>query len=191
MRLFVAVDLDEAARQAVVRLVEDLRSRFAARGLGRGTRWVEPRHLHLTIRFIGEVPDERAQSIRQAVQPRLSTRAFDLRLTGLGVFPPAGAARVLWVGVAEGAVGLAALHDEIDARLVAIGEPTESRPFSAHLTLARFKDLDRGRSEALRATIQAVAADVGSCRIDAVTLYESRLGPAGPTYTPLLRTRLA
>ncbi len=190
MRLFLAVDLDEPTRRAVARLARGLADRLAA-SFKRGARWVEPDNLHLTVRFIGEVSDEQAARVREVVQSRLATPAFELTLGGLGVFPPGGAARVLWVGVVEGASELAALHDELEARLRALGEPPEDRPFTAHLTLARFKDLDRRQSDALRAAIREGPGAVGSCRVDAVTLYQSRLSPAGPTYTPLVRTPLA
>jgi 2'-5' RNA ligase len=191
MRLFVAVDLDEPRRRAAARLAGELARRFAARGLGRAARWVEADNLHLTIRFIGEVAEDRARLIEDAVRPALATPAFDLGLGGLGVFPPSGAARVLWVGVTEGLASLVAIHDEIEARLERLGEAPEDRPFSAHLTLARFKDLDRAGSDALRAAIRDVAAAVGTCRVDRVTLYQSRLAPTGPVYTPLVHAQLA
>lgn len=190
MRLFVAVGLDDARRRAVGGLAADLARRLASRGVGRSARWVEPANLHLTVRFIGEVGDEQAARIQEAVRRRFATPAFDLGLGGLGVFPPVGPPRVLWVGVTEGEDSLAALHEEVEARLEALGEPRETRPFSAHLTLARFKEPDRRLGEVVRAILRDIPAEVGACRIDRVTLYESRLAPTGPTYTPLVYAAL-
>ncbi len=191
MRLFVAVDLDEARRLAAGRAASDLARRLSATGLGRAVKWVEPRNLHLTIRFIGEADDARAARIQQALAQSLHTPTFDLALGGLGVFPPGGSPRVLWVGVVQGASALSDLHDEVEGRLQAIGEPPEGRGLSAHLTLARFKDLDRVQGEAVRRALREVRCEAGPCRIEAATLYQSRLAPSGPTYTPLLRSPLA
>jgi 2'-5' RNA ligase len=191
MRLFVAVDLDEARRLVAGRAAADLAGRLGPQGLGRAAKWVEPRNLHLTIRFIGETDDARAARIQQALAPVLLTPAFDLALGGPGVFPPGGSPRVLWMGIVQGASALADLHDEVEGRLQAIGEPPEARGFSAHLTLARFKDLDRARGEAVRRALREVRVAAGACRIEAATLYQSRLSPGGPTYTALLRSPLA
>jgi len=191
MRLFVAVDLDEPRRLAAAQAAASIARRLDAAGVGRSLKWVDPRNLHLTLRFIGEVDDERGSVIRDALGRPLSTPAFDLTLGGAGVFPPSGNPRVLWLGVVQGASELAGLHDEIEGRLRAMGESPDTRPFSSHLTLARFKDLDRARSESVRAAIREARLDPGPCRVEAVTLYQSRLAPAGPTYTALLRSPLA
>jgi 2'-5' RNA ligase len=191
MRLFVAVDLDEPRRVAVARTAAAIARRLEGVGLGHALKWVDPRNLHLTVRFIGEVDDARAGAIREALGRPLNTAAFDLAFGGAGVFPAGGSPRVLWLGVLEGAAVLADLHDEIEGRLQALGEAPEVRPFSAHLTLARFKDLDRARGESVRAAIPDVRFDAGACRVEVATLYQSRLTPAGPTYTPLLRSALA
>jgi len=191
MRLFVAVDLDEARRFAVARLISGLRKRWDAVQLDRAVKWVEPRNLHLTIRFVGEVDDERAARILDALGKPLLTPAFALELGSAGVFPAGGAPRVLWIGVVRGASSLADLHDEIEGRLQAIAEPPEPRGFSAHLTLARFKDLDRRAAALVRTGIQGVHLAAGPCQVEEVTLYRSQLGPGGPSYAALLRAPLA
>jgi 2'-5' RNA ligase len=188
MRLFVAVDLDEPRRLAAGRAASDLARRLS---LGRAVKWVEPRNLHLTIRFIGEADESQARRIQAALDPALLTPAFDFALGGVGVFPPGGSPRVLWLGVVHGAAALADLHDEVEGRLQAIGEPPEGRGFSAHLTLARFKDLDRARGEWVRTALREIRFEAGPCRIEAITLYQSGLAPSGPTHTPLLRSPLA
>lgn len=191
MRLFIAVDLDEARRLAASRVAKELGRRFDAAGLGRGVKWVAPRNLHLTIRFIGEIEGARAVAIQEALRRPLATPTFDLALGGAGVFPAAGAPRVLWIGVVQGASGLADLYDEVEGRLQQIGELPGARPFSAHLTLGRFRELDRRSSEAVRGAVRDVRLDAGPCRIEAITLYESRLAPAGPTYAPVVTSPLA
>jgi 2'-5' RNA ligase len=189
MRLFVAVDLDEPRRLAASRAASDLTMRLM--GLSRAIKWVQPQNLHLTLRFIGEVDAVRGARVQDALGRPLRTPAFDLGLGGIGVYPVAGTPRVLWIGVVEGASVLAQLHDEVEERLQAVGEPRESRPYSGHLTLARFKDLDRRAGDVVRGAIADLAVHAGTCRIEAVTLYDSRLAPSGPTYTPLLRAALS
>lgn len=191
MRLFLAVDLDEPRRLAIARLAAGLRKRLGGAHVERATKWVEPRNLHLTIRFVGEADDERAARIQDAVRRPLLTPVFALEFGSAGVFPAGGAPRVLWLGVVQGAAALADLHDEIEGRLQAIGESPEPRAFAAHLTLARFRDLDRPGAAAVRAGIQGVHLAAGACPVDAVTLYRSHLAPGGPSYTALLRSSLA
>ena len=191
MRLFVAVELDEPRRLAAARAASDLVRRLSALGLDRAVKWVEPRHLHLTIRFIGEADESQAGRIQGALGSALLTPVFELALGGVGVFPPGGSPRVLWLGVVQGAAALADLHDEVEGRLQAIGEPPEGRGFSAHLTLARFKDLDRARGGSVRSALREAHFEAGPCRIEAITLFQSRLAPNGPTHTPLLRSPLA
>lgn len=191
MRLFTAVDLDESLRLAVCLVSRDLGGRLEAAGLGRAIKWVAPTNLHLTVRFIGEVDPARAVKIQETLGRPLLTAAFDLSLGVAGVFPQAGIPRVLWLGARQGVAELAGLHEEIERRLHEIGEPPEARPFSAHLTLARFKDLDRRYSDAVRAAVRDVRLPQGVCRIESITLYESRLAPAGPTYGSLVRSPLA
>lgn len=191
MRLFVAVDLDESRRLAVSRVTREISKRLETAGLGRAVKWVEPRNLHLTIRFIGEVGEDRAGVLHEALRQPLLTPAFDLVLGGAGVFPPVGAPRVLWLGTVQGASELADLHDEVEGRLQQIDGPPEARPFSAHLTLARFKDLDRRQGDAVRGAIRDVRLDAAPCRVEAITLYESRLATAGRSYAPLVKSPLA
>lgn len=191
MRLFVAVDLDEPRRVAAARVATDLAERLNALGLGRAIKWVDPWNLHLTIRFIGDVDDVLGASIQETLRQPLRTPAFDLALGEAGVFPPGGSPRVLWLGVVQGASALADLHAEVEGRLQALGQSPEPRGFSAHLTVARFKALDRARGESARAAIRNARVEAGPCRIESLTLYQSRLAPTGPTYTPLLRSPLA
>ena len=146
--------------------------------------------MHLTVRFIGHVADDRASAIVEAVRLPIDLASFDVTLGQCGVFPPGRPPRVLWIGVKEGLLSLAALHAEFNRRLAPLGFQPEERPYSAHLTLARVKDAPRGSTSAARAAVQSVVANPARCRISEVTLFESRLSPKGPTYTPLLRIPL-
>src|SRR4051794_24667803 len=109
MRLFVAVELGDPLRAAAGDAVGQLRAR-----LGDAVRpaWVRSENLHLTVRFIGQVPDERARPLVDALAPPLAVAPFDVELADGGFFPPKGPPRVLWIGLREGLPSLRAMHDE-------------------------------------------------------------------------------
>jgi 2'-5' RNA ligase len=185
MRLFVALDLDAAARSAIAEIQSWLRGAAAASPI----RWVRPDQLHLTLVFLGEVADARVPALVTAIERPVAQAPFDLVFSGLGAFPPRGAPRALWVGASGGEAALRALHHEIADRVARCDLPLEVRPFSPHLTIGRWKQSrpsDRGRL--LGAGADALHARV---RIDHATLYHSRLSSEGPAYTAVARANLA
>ncbi|HEX9369202.1 MAG TPA: RNA 2',3'-cyclic phosphodiesterase, partial [Vicinamibacterales bacterium] len=140
MRLFVAVEIGDETRSLAAATADVLR---AAIGPAVRARWVPPENVHLTVRFIGHVDDGRAPALIDALTPPLDIPPFGIELGGCGVFPPTGAPRALWIGVAHGLPGLVSMHAAFNRRLLPFGFEPESRPFSAHLTLARIKNAPR------------------------------------------------
>ena len=191
MRLFIGIELDDAVRAAAARASETLRRRLARTVRALEARWVLAENLHVTVWFIGEVDDERAAAVRAALQAPLATPSFTLSLSGFGAFPPSGPPRVFWVGLRAGAKAAVGIYGEIAQRMTALGFEAERRGYTPHVTIARVKDAPRGRSRAIRETLAATAVRPGSCRIEAVTLFRSRLSPRGASYEPLLRVPLA
>jgi 2'-5' RNA ligase len=192
VRLFVAAEPSEQVRASAAASVARLRGRLEAAGAGGGLRWVPANHLHLTVWFMGEVSEARAGAVLDAIRPTLDVPAFDLHLSGFGVFPPSGPPRVLWMGVTGGLEDLAAAHDQVGARLAPWGFPPEARAYSAHLTVARVKEAPKGAARAaLRQVIADQAADAGICRIGQLTVFRSRTSPKGALYEPLLRVPLS
>jgi 2'-5' RNA ligase len=188
VRLFLAVELDEAVRRAVSETARTLAASLDRQGIRRGISWVAPGNLHFTLHFLGEVDEPTAQAVVDRVSPPLSAPPFELALAGLGTFPPSGPPRVIWLGAAEGARELAAVHAEVGRRLEEIGVPLERRPFGAHLTLGRVKaPLGPRLRDMLAAAAPARAA---RCRVDHVTLFDSRLSPRGATYSVIATARL-
>jgi 2'-5' RNA ligase len=179
MRCFVALDLDEAIRAKLVsaqRLFRDLPGKMA---------WVKPEQMHLTIKFLGDVPDEKlnpaAKLIEQCTQ---QVEAFDFSIGKLGAFPPSGRQiRVLWVGV-DAPPDLTKLNELCEQAFVALDIPPETRMFSPHLTIARIKYT--AQAEAFRRIItQHADFAIGTQLADRVVLYASELRPAGAVHTPL------
>ena len=187
MRLFVAVELDETVLAVAQATAAELRRRI---GEALRPKWVSTAHMHLTVRFIGHVPDDRVPAILDAIRPPLAIAPFDVALGECGVFPPHGPPRVLWIGVKEGLQSLAAMHDEFNRRLRPLGFDPESRPYSAHLTLARVKDASRGAAAATQDALVSVLTPAMRFRVVDAVVFESRLSPKGPAYSPILRVPL-
>lgn len=188
MRLFVAVELDPAVRAAVAAAGQVLRADLP-RDLK--LRWIPEEHIHITLWFLGEVAEPQVAPVAEALSVPFERPPFSITVGGLGAFPPSGPPRVLWIGVGAGAPGLAALHDDLAARLEPIGFQRERRAYSAHSTIARVKDPGRRDSQrVLRRALARLPATAGVSPVREVTLFRSRLSPNGARYEPVLRVPL-
>jgi 2'-5' RNA ligase len=184
MRLFVAIDLtDEARRQ-----IADVQQRLVARIGGSGLKLVRSEHLHLTLAFIGEVDEERGRKIVGSMEVPFDQRPFEIEFGGVGVFPPDGRPRILWLGVTHGAMSSVRLQEAVATRLEPFGMEREERPFSPHLTLARWRE---GRRSDARRLLADEVGVVARMPVHAVTLFQSRLSGSGPTYSVLAQASLA
>lgn len=190
MRLFVGVELDDRVKATAADVAERARQKLQRSRTGVDARWIAPENLHITVWFIGEVKDDRADAIVAALRPTFSTPAFDLHVRGCGAFPPSGAPRVIWLGLARGADSLARIYGEVRDRFAPLGFEPDKRAYSPHLTIARVKDVRTRAASQLRETLATMPADCGTCHIAAVTVFRSRLSPKGSNYEPLLRVPL-
>ena len=190
MRLFVGVELCAEVRQRAGAATEQLRARLQTECPGFSVRWIEPENFHITLWFLGEVHDERVAAVTRALDRPFDEEPFDSSFARLGAFPPRGAPRVLWIGVAEGQRALQSLHQQLTDRLTPLGFRGEERAYSAHLTIGRVKDVPRRCVPAIRAAIEEQDAAIGSCPIERVTLFRSRLSPHCARYEAQLRVPL-
>jgi RNA 2',3'-cyclic 3'-phosphodiesterase len=183
VRTFLAIELDDAIRQRLAAVQERLRSQAG------GVKWVEPANIHLTLKFLGEIEEDVAALVAEALAPvAAGIEPFEMRAAGIGSFPPHGAPRVVWVGIQETTGRLLELHRRVERELEALDIEREDRPFAAHVTLGRVKDRPDPR---LRHALDARAAeDFGTQPVTHVTFFQSILSPAGPTYTALHRLKL-
>ena len=170
-RLFVAIDLPDVTKDRILSLRQD--------DLPPG-RWARRDALHLTLHFIGDVPE----AVARAYQRRLAevkVGAFELRIQGLGQFPINDRPRVIWAG-AQNTPALRALHEAVGGALEREGFRRERRRFQPHITLMRFKKpLRRGlASKWIQAHIDFYAEPF---RVERFALYESDLQPSGAVYT--------
>lgn len=188
MRLFVAAEMSPAVVSAALECMAILRARVARLAPRSRITWLTAERLHVTLRFIGHVTEEQATAVLQVLSPPVDAAPFDLTVAGVGTFPPTGSPRVVWAGVAEGRDRLVALEAIISRRLADVGLAPDEAPFKPHLTLARVREAGGLRSKALLDGLGGTV--LGSTPVDAITLFESRLSPHGPSYQPLQRTLL-
>lgn len=185
MRAFVAIELPRETRVALGALQNRLRAEPAR------ASWVAPDNIHLTLRFLGEITSEAEEGIAAELRARYAAMApLTLAPRGLGYFPNARRPSVLWVGVDVLAGNLEQVQEAAETAARHAGLPPESKPFRAHLTLARFRDPReaaqlRGAVEAA----QAFAADAFEAAH--VSLFRSELLPRGAKYTRLHEFALA
>ena len=177
MRLFVAVVIPSVVRDNLAALVRELRT-FAPE-----EKWVRVENLHVTLKFIGEAPEEKLEPIRQALARVRSDSPVKLDFRGLGFFPNEKHPRVFWAGI-EASPNLKKLAADIAMAGEKLGIPREQRPFSPHLTLARFAT--RRPPEKLQAPVREnMTREFGSLQTHQFHLIESKLKPSGAEYTTL------
>ncbi len=185
LRLFVAADIPPETKEVIASAVQ------GQRGVLPGARWVNPHNLHLTLKFIGEYPQEGLQRLSNEIKATAELCAtFTAALGGCGAFPAPGRARVIWVGMSAGEEEAAAVARKLDARLERAGVKRENRPFRGHITLARLK-----RPEGCAGMLHDLEELLGGLRdiifkVNEVVLYRSILRPQGPEYVALERLPL-
>jgi 2'-5' RNA ligase len=189
MRLFVAIDLNDEARRSIAAEQKRIADALAAQRSST-LKWVRPDHMHLTLAFLGEVNEGHALPVIEAMGSEISdAKPFAIALGGLGVFPPHGAPRVLWLGLLEGAGAVVNVQRGVVDRLSALGITLDERVFHPHLTLARWR---RSRPADRRLVAGADrGAAIARVEVLGVTLYQSRLSSSEPTYTALVRAPFA
>jgi len=188
-RAFVALGLDAPTREAVTAQIERLRP------LSRAIAWVPPPNLHLTLKFLGEQSDAGIAHAVDALEEAAGGRApFAITLHGLGAFPGMERPRILWVGVAEGALDVRALQSRVEIALQSRAFAGDSRPWHPHLTIGRVFDPRRWRRDsglALREAIaHAAAMGFGTLPVARIALMRSDLSPAGARYSELCAVEL-
>ncbi len=189
VRAFIAIELPDDVKKGLALLRKELK-----RDEHRFVKWVDPEGIHLTLKFLGDIPSRRVTEITGAMEAAArGFTPFGLEISGLGAFPRLEQVRVIWVGVGGEVDRLKDLHKRIDAELAALGFAREERPFTPHLTLARVRQNAspserRSLGEIVRASI---FEDTYQARVETISLMRSQLTPAGAVYTGLSRVRLS
>jgi RNA 2',3'-cyclic 3'-phosphodiesterase len=182
MRCFIAIDIDERIRKALGDLQRQLRDGIDVK---RGDiNWVNPDNIHLTLKFLGEIKDEKVAEVCNIVKAVAGRhKSFELDIESVGHFG-GRSPKVLWVGMGKGGENLLELQKDIEESLALTGWPEETREFSGHLTLCRIRNPKAGMKLA-QASVNYKDFKVGTLAAVAVCVYQSELKPAGPVYTVL------
>jgi 2'-5' RNA ligase len=189
MRLFVALDIDDVIRGRIARFLDGVR------GFAPDARWVRPESLHVTLKFIGEKPEEEVENIKRVLET-IEAPMFEVNFRGHGFFPGAQAPRVFWVAI-EGGPKLTSLAATVNETLAQLDIPKEEHVFNPHLTLARGagssgaprgrkrEDPKRGFQLMQEKLAPLPLPEFGRMTAREFFLYRSQLSPGGSNYSKL------
>jgi len=178
IRSFVAVDLDEPAiRERIVSAQRGLEETRAELKL------VDPGIMHLTLRFLGEIPQATVDLVKEAMDG-VRFSPFEAEFSGLGAFPNLNRINVIWVGMKHGHEQLSEISRQLEPKLRQIGLPPDNKGFSPHLTIARVRSaVNRAALADYVSSLQE--QDFGKMPVTTVRLKKSTLTPKGPIYTTI------
>ena len=179
MRVFVAIDLPEAVRVALHQ------QQATFRAVSPDGRWTRPEGIHLTLKFLGEISDQQVTQAINALKELRPFETFSTEVKGFGFFPDTRRPRVFWAGVAT-PPNLVMLTEQVAHAMEKLGFAREDRPFTPHLTLARFK-VPRPQP-ALQSHLERLGEpSLGSFKVSEFFLFESKLSPQGAEYRKVTR----
>lgn len=187
IRCFIAVELPREVKLELAELETTLKSRSLA------VKWVDSEGIHLTLKFLGEVPEEQIDEITLAMEEATQeVSPFQLRLRGAGAFPNMNRVQVLWVGVEGELDKLLELQKRVDDNTAQLGFPKENRAFSPHLTLGRVRnEAELAERQKLGKLLNATTfSSQQIIRVDAIYLIRSQLTRTGAIYTALKEVKL-
>ncbi len=185
VRTFVAVEIDATVRGRAAELI------VALGAAGADVKWVDPRNLHLTLKFLDEVAVAEIPRVCDAVERAAAgVEPFDLEVRGAGAFPNAGRPKTVWLGARGGQEPMIALHASVEAALGKLGFRKEHRRFEPHLTLGRVRSGGPAVASLGGLLRQQAEFDAGVCHVGELVVFSSELTPAGPVYAALGRASL-
>ncbi|MDI6793364.1 MAG: RNA 2',3'-cyclic phosphodiesterase [bacterium] len=184
IRCFIAIPLTQEIKEELVNIQEKLKKSDA------GVKWVSPDSIHLTLKFLGDIPRIRLSSVSKMIKEVAHKKTwFEMSLSSLGAFPSIGKPRIVWIGIEDGQEELKELAEKLDLKLRSIGLPGEEREFVPHLTLGRVKKLDnRDKLVEIIHSIKAVFTE--KMQVTKINLMKSQLTSTGPIYSVISTAHL-
>ena len=180
--MFIAIDIDEAIRKALDRLQSEMLTKVDIKKSD--AKWVNPRTMHLTLKFLGEIKDQQVVEVCNIARDVAGRhKSFDINIGGVGCFG-GKSARVLWVGAGQDSENLLQLQADLEQGLASAGWPPETRKFAGHLTLCRVRN-SRAGVKLAQLTEEYKDFSLGVVAVDSLCVYQSELRPEGPVYTVL------
>lgn len=184
MRTFIAIELPERIKKKIEELQALLKKTNAF------VSWVKPENIHVTLKFLGEVPEDKINEVFSATGKALEgSKKFTMSLKGMGVFPDFRRPRVIWIGAGSGEKELCNLANKIEEEMEKMGFPKEERKFSAHFTIGRVKSPKN--IDSLMELVKSTDFSTEEIEVNEVVVMKSQLHPAGAIYTPLKKMTLA
>jgi len=175
VRAFIAIPLPGDVKAGLMDARHALKTTY-----GRSARWVGPENLHLTLKFLGNTPEEQLASLEEGMSRSVAgTGSFTLCLDRLGAFPSVARPRVFWAGLGGELDRLESLYSALEKELVKRGVAPDRRRFAAHITIGRV------REGASVAALPGIELQRLGFTAKEVVLFRSTLKPGGPLYTPL------
>jgi RNA 2',3'-cyclic 3'-phosphodiesterase len=190
MRIFVALDIEDGIRDDIARFLDGIR------GFAPEAHWVRPESLHVTLKFIGEKPEQEIDRIKSSLSA-IEANLFEINIRGHGFFPNPRAPRLFWIGI-ETDSRLRSLAATVDEKLALLDVPEEEHAFNPHLTLARARgksgspiwrkgDIPNRSFQRLQETLASHSIpEFGRMTVREFFLYQSQLSPRGSKYTKLV-----
>jgi len=178
IRSFIAFDIDS---QSVLNRMTDVQNLLAKTGAD--LKLVEPKNIHMTIRFLGNISPNMVEKIFEEMK-NVQFSPFSVKIHGIGAFPNLRYPRVLWTGITQGADQLQSVFNQLEPRLRLLGFPPDPKGFSPHLTIARVKS-GRNKAELAKCVTENANYEFGMVRADCLRLKRSDLTPKGPIYSTL------
>ena len=183
VRCFVSVGISAEAREQLIGAVERIR-----REIPQGIQWARPDGMHLTLKFLGDIPADEVPPLLDCLVPVASNATpFPLALAGLGMFPNRRKPRVLWAGVTGNLDALSGLQQSAENAINALGHPPERRPFRPHITLGRpRRSVSDSQLERIGRVVSGVSSPAPvSWQVESIEVMQSELHPSGARYTIL------
>ena len=177
MRLFISIDLPQEIKDYLFNLQKEVREAKI--------NWVSKKNLHLTLKFIGEVNDEKLPEIIKAVK-EIKFSSFEISLTNLGFFPSKEKPKVIWIGL-DPEDKVIDLQQKVDESLLTV-IPTEQQ-FQAHLTLGRIKQIRREKD--FQASLDSISIEPKKFKITSFKLMKSELRRTGASYEEIENVNLS
>jgi 2'-5' RNA ligase len=178
VRSFLAFDLENEVVQKRLADVQKLLVKAGA-----DLKLVEPQNIHMTIRFLGDIAPNMVEKVFDEMR-KVQFAPFDVRISGLGVFPDLRYPRVVWTGITEGADQLRNVFSQLEPRLRGLGFNADPKGFSPHLTIARVKS-GKNKAQLAEFITKNVSYDFGTVKAECLRLKRSDLTPKGPVYSTL------
>lgn len=181
IRGFIAIEISDDIRKGLGELIEKLRNSQDR------VNWLNPHNIHLTLKFLGYIPENDIRNIESAIsETAKNLTAFNVIVKGTGVFPGENSPRVVWAGVYDGGESLTKMSIDLENRLFSMGFPKEERSFTPHITLGRVKYIKDINNFILR--LHKYKEDLfGEMTVDSISLIKSVLTQKGPVYERLAR----